>query len=81
MSATIRLRPGTHKALKETAAATGETLQDALDKAVEERRRRVYLEGLNADYAALRRDKKASAEFDAENAVWDATSGDGMEDA
>jgi hypothetical protein len=80
-SATIRIRPQTHAALKQIAEITGESVQDALDKAVEERRRKVYLEGLNADYAALRRDPKASAEFDADNALWDRTSGDGLEDS
>lgn len=80
MASTIRLRPKSHQALKEIAAATGEALQDALDRAIEERRRRVYLEGLNADYAAVRRNRKASAELDRENAAWDRTSDDGLGD-
>lgn len=81
MAVTIRLHPRTHQALKETAQVTGETLQEALDKAVEERQRRVYLEGLAQDYANLRRDPKKSAELDRENALWDRTSNDGLEDA
>ena len=42
---------------------TGQSLQDELDQAVEQRRRTVYLEGLKADYAALQQDPKADAEF------------------
>jgi hypothetical protein len=81
MAVTIRLQPKTHKALKETAALTGESMQEALDKAVEERRRRLYLEGLSADYAALRSNAKASAELERENALWDRTTNDALEDA
>jgi hypothetical protein len=81
MAATIRLRPKTHKALKETASITGESLQEALDKAVEERRRRVYLEGLAADYAELRKTHRDADELDKENLLWDRMSDDGLEDA
>ena len=52
-AATIRIRPSSHRALKEMASATGQSLQDVLDEAIEDRRRRLYLEGLNSDYAAL----------------------------
>jgi hypothetical protein len=81
MAATIRLKPKSHKALKELAHITGESMQEALDRAIEERRRRVYLEGLNADYAALRKDPKAVAELQREQELWDRTSNDGLEDA
>ena len=81
MAVTIRLQPKTHQALKETAESTGESMQEALDKAVEERRRRLYLEGLSADYAKLRENPKAAADLDKENALWDRTSNDALEDA
>lgn len=80
-TATIRLRPHSHEALKEIAQITGQSLQDALDRAIEDLRRKVYLEGLNADYAALRRDPAAWADFQKETADWDATNNDGLEDA
>ena len=76
---TIRIRPASHQALKELAAMTGHSLQDELDRAVEQRRRAVYLEGLKADYAALQQDSKASAEFQKEVALWDTSSDDGLE--
>ena len=76
---TIRIRPKTHQALKEMAAMTGQSLQDLLEQAVEERRRKLYLEGLNADYAALRRNPEPFADFNKELAAWDATNRDGLE--
>lgn len=78
-SATIRIRAKSHAALKEIAQVTGESMQDALERAIEERRRVVYLRGLAAEYAALRADPKASAEFDKENEMWDRSTADGLE--
>ena len=75
---TIRIRSSSHQALKEIAAITGLSLQDELEQAVEDRRRRLYLEGANADYAALAADPKALAEFKAEVAAWDSTNLDGL---
>jgi hypothetical protein len=77
---TVRLRPRTRQALQQIAGITGESMQQALERAVEERRRRVYLEGLAADYAALRANAKAAREFDREVAAWDVTNSDGLED-
>jgi len=80
-STTIRLRADSHRALKEIASLTGESLQDALNRAIEDLRRKVYLEGLNEDYAALKEDSKAWQEFKNESADWDSTNLDGLEEA
>jgi hypothetical protein len=77
-SPTIRLRPGSHLALKEIAHITGESLQDTLDRAIEDLRRKVYLEGLNSDYEKARADSKLWAEHQKELADWDATNEDGL---
>jgi hypothetical protein len=79
MAATIRIREKSLQALKEMAALTGQSLQDALDQAIEERRRKLYLEGVNADYAALKRNPKQWANFKKEMEIWDATNFDGMD--
>jgi len=50
---TIRIRAKSLQALKEMAAMTGRPLQDVLDHVIEQQQRRLYLEGLKADYAAL----------------------------
>jgi len=78
--ATIRLRESTHKTLKSLAKMTGKPLQDVLEEALEEKTRRVYLEGLNADYAALKKDTRAWKALRAEVGDWDATLKDGLEE-
>lgn len=79
-TSTIRLPTATHRQLKEIAAATGRSMQEALVEAVDDRSRRLYLEQLNADFAALRKDPKAWAEMTAENELWDSTLNDGLDD-
>jgi len=78
--ATIRLRESTHKTLKSLAKMTGKPLQDVLEEALEEKTRRFYLEGLNEDYAALKKDPKAWKAFRAELREWDVALNDGLED-
>jgi len=78
-AATIRIRPSSHKALKEMATLTGRSLQDELDQAIEERRRKFYLEGVIADYAALGGNPKAAADLKKESSVWDVANLDGLE--
>jgi hypothetical protein len=51
-----------------------------LGRAVTSYHRRVFLELLNRDFAALRADAKAWKEEVAERAQWDATLADGLED-
>jgi predicted transcriptional regulator len=76
---TIRVRSGSHKALKELAEVTGQSLQDALEQAIEEQRRKLYLEGLNADYAAINQNPAARAALAKEIEAWDVTNEDGLE--
>lgn len=76
-STTIRIRAQSHRNLKEIAEASGQSLQDALDQAIEERRRAVYLEGVNADYAAL--NPKARGDLQREIDLWDGAADDGLE--
>lgn len=78
-STMIRIRPQSHRALKKMAAASGQSLQDVLDRAIEEHERKLYLDGVEADYAALKRDPKAWAEFQKEIAIWDVTNLDGLD--
>jgi hypothetical protein len=79
-STMVRLRPHAHQTLKEIARATGQSLQDALDRAIDDLRRKVYLDGINADYASLRADPKQWEAHQKELDVWEATSGDGLEE-
>jgi predicted transcriptional regulator len=79
-STTIRVSDKTHRVLQELAATIGAPMSDVVDQALElYRRQRMFVQA-NAAYAALRADPIASAEWDAEIAVWDATLTDGLED-
>jgi hypothetical protein len=70
----------TYAKLKATAAETGQPMIEVLAKAVEAYRRRSFLEGLNADFAALRRDPAAWTEELAERAAWDHALSDDLQD-
>jgi len=76
----IRGRNATHGALKKHSHLTRRPMQEVLARAVEEERRRLYLERLNADYAALKKDSKIQAELRKEWEIWDTTLMDGLED-
>lgn len=79
MSLTIRINKSAHAALRRLAEETDEPMTEVLDKAIEAYRRQRFLEGLNADFAALRSDPAAWADEDAERRAWDATLADGLD--
>jgi predicted transcriptional regulator len=78
-STTVRVSHETHAALQRLAVETGEPMLVVLNKAIEDYRRKCFLEGANADYAALRADPVAWQEELAERALWDATLMDDLE--
>ena len=59
---TVQVSAHTHKLLRGLAAATGEPLQKALERAVEYYRRERFYAELDAAYARLRADPVAWAE-------------------
>ena len=77
--ATVKIDAETYAKLKEAAAETGKPMIEVLAKAVEAYRRRAFLEGVNADFAALRENRRAWAEEQSERAAWDATLADDLE--
>lgn len=76
--ATVKIDAETYAKLKEAVAETGEPMIAVLAKAVETYRRTTFLEGLNADFAALRKDRRAWAEEQSERTAWDATIADDL---
>jgi hypothetical protein len=76
--ATVKVDAETYAKLKATVAETGESMIAILAKAVETYRRSTFLEGLNADFTALRKDRRAWAEEQAERKAWDATLADDL---
>ena len=79
-SVTVRIRETTRETLRELAAQTGESMQAALDKAIETYRRRCFLEEANVAFQALRKNPEAWKEEQEEREAWEGTLADGLED-
>ena len=79
VSLTVRIGEESYKALREIAARSGESMQVVLAKAIEEYRRKSFLENANAAFANLRRDTKAWHREQEERSAWDMTLRDGKE--
>lgn len=54
-------------------------MQAVIDRAIEEHRRRVFMEAANAEYAAFRADPEAWAEYQKELNLWEGTLMDGLD--
>lgn len=78
MPATIRISVTAHRSLAKMAEQTNTSLQEMLDRAVENERRRLLLERTNLAYAKLRQNKKAWKAWRAELRQLDATLSDGI---
>ncbi len=76
---TVRISEETRTKLREIAAQTGQPMQKILEQAIEEYRRRRFLDDVNRAYEALRNDPTAWAEELEERAAWDATISDGLD--
>jgi len=79
-STTVRISRAAWKTLRQLANRAGEPMQEILDKAVEEYRRKQFLEEANEAFAALKNDAKAWQEEIEEREAWDGTLADGLED-
>ncbi|HTU21038.1 MAG TPA: hypothetical protein VMG10_23500 [Gemmataceae bacterium] len=76
----VRISESTHATLRSLADEEGDTLQVVLDRAVEEYRRRLFWERVEAAAGDLRKDSTAWQEELTERRAWDATLADGMDD-
>lgn len=74
---TIRVSTETRELLNQLARAEGTSMQQVLEAALGQYRRRQFLEALNAAYAAARAPTGGAA--DAEAAPWDNTLLDGLD--
>jgi predicted transcriptional regulator len=79
-STTVRVSEHTHALLRELARATGQPLQQVLERAVEHYRREQFFAELNAAYERLRADPVAWADELAERAELEGTLADGLDD-
>ena len=77
-SATVRISLTARDHLRDLATHTGKPMQAVVEEAIDLYRRHCFLEGVNAAYAALRKDPEAWSEITKERAMWDATLADGL---
>lgn len=75
----VRVSESTHKTLQALSSKEGKTMQDIIDNAIEDYRRKNFLEGLSQDFQVLQKDPELSKEHEEEMALWDNTIEDGLE--
>jgi len=68
---TVRVSGATHEVLKKLSRTKQRPMQAILEMAVEEYRRRQFLENVNAAYADLRKDPAAWEAVQADRRAWD----------
>jgi hypothetical protein len=79
-NATVRIDAESYAKLRAISVEVGKPMIEVLAKAINAYSRQAFLEGVNADFAALRSDtKKWNAELD-ERAAWSATLFDGVKE-
>jgi predicted transcriptional regulator len=77
-STTVRVTEHTHEVLRELAAATGASLQQVLEDAVDRYRREWFFAELHAAYERLATDRAAWEEELSERTELDGTLADGL---
>lgn len=75
---TVRVDEPTHDTLRELSEQYGEKMSSLLAQAVQDLRRKKFMEAVNAEFAALRSNPKASERERKERAAWDTTLPDGL---
>jgi hypothetical protein len=77
---TIRVSRDVYDAIKSLAQQQHGKIQDVIEQAVKEYKKKKFFEDLNAGYTRLQMDPEAWAEEEAERKDWDVTIPDGLED-
>jgi hypothetical protein len=76
---TVRINRACHAKLQELSEQTQEPMVTILEKAVERYRREQFLKRANAEFARLKKDRRAWKQELQERAAWDSTLSDGLE--
>jgi predicted transcriptional regulator len=74
----VRISPAAHQRLAAIAQQTNSSLQQVLEQAIENERRRLLIENTNTAYSKLRSNAKAWREWKRELRQLDTTLGDGI---
>jgi predicted transcriptional regulator len=77
-SLTVRIDEASRQTLRELSERRGESMQEILARAIEEYRRRHFLESANNAFAALQKQPKAWKQEQEERRAWDRTLRDGQ---
>ena len=75
----VRISTTTHQVLRSLSSEVGESMQTIVEEAIEQYRRRRFLEGLSQDFKTLKEDPPAWQEELEERLLWDKTLLDGVE--
>ena len=75
----VRVSNSTHQTLRSLSTEAGESMQTIIEQAVEQYRRRRFLEGLSQDFKTLKEDSQSWQEELEERKLWDKTLLDGVE--
>jgi hypothetical protein len=76
---TVRITETAHALLKKFARDEARPMHAVLEEALEEHRRKRFLEDVNSGYAILRRERGEWASELAERGDWDSTLSDGID--
>ncbi|MBC7343344.1 MAG: toxin-antitoxin system protein [Clostridia bacterium] len=79
-TAIVRVSKAAWHTLKDLSERRGETMQEIVDKALEEYRRKLFLEEANRAFAEIRNNPQAWQEELEERKAWDAAIADGLEE-
>jgi predicted transcriptional regulator len=79
-SLTIRVSHSTHERLRELASRTNATITAVVDEAVRNLERKKFWEDFNSACEALKADPAGWADLRQEDAAWEATLADGLEE-
>ncbi len=77
-STTVRITRNTWKSLRETARQTGMSMQEIMEKSVEEYRRKRLLEETNNAFLVLKEKPEHWKEEQEERRLWNKTIGDNL---
>lgn len=76
---TIRVSREVYNTIKSLAQQQNENIQDIIENAVKEYKKKKFFENLNSAYAKLKTDSKGWEEEAEEREEWDAVLSDGLE--
>ena len=76
---TIRVSKEVYNAVKSIAQQQNEKIQDVIEQAIKDYKKKKFFDHLNLAYARLKADPKAWAEEEEEREDWDVAMKDGIE--